>query len=52
MTPRYIAARRAAGRPSRHLTRRQLVRNEHRFRRFVLLVVACLVLGACVIVEP
>jgi hypothetical protein len=46
MPPRYIAARRAPGRPSRHLTARRLRRMESRFYRA--LWTATTVLGAAV----
>ncbi|WP_166636829.1 hypothetical protein [Cognatilysobacter terrigena] len=49
MTPRYIAARRPDGSPSRHLTARQLGRMRTRFYRLVVLMGIVLVTGACVI---
>lgn len=42
MRPRFIAARRAAGLPSRHLSQRRLRRMRERFRRT--LVVGALLL--------
>lgn len=48
MTPRYIAARRADGSPSRHLTARQLHRMRQRFERALALLGAAVVLAACV----
>lgn len=49
MTPRYIAARRADGGPSRHLTARQLRRMRTRFQRVLLLALTSLFLAACVL---
>lgn len=49
MSPRYIAARRPDGSPSRHLTRRQLGRMRTRFQRLVLLMATTLLTAACVI---
>lgn len=49
MTPRYIAARRADGGPSLHLTARQLGRMRIRFHRLALLMALVLVTAACVI---
>jgi hypothetical protein len=49
MTPRYIAARRPDGCPSRHLTTRQLRRMRQRFRRVLALASMSLLLAACVL---
>ncbi|HZX80619.1 MAG TPA: hypothetical protein VFE72_06685 [Lysobacter sp.] len=49
MTPRYIAARRSDGTPSRHLTRRQLERMRRRFRQALAIAASCLVTAACVL---
>jgi hypothetical protein len=49
MTPRYIAARRPDGTPSRHLTARQLRRMRQRFRRVLALASMSLLLAACVL---
>jgi hypothetical protein len=49
MTPRYIAARRPDGTPSRHLTTRQLGRIRARFQRLLLLMATSLLLAACVV---
>ncbi|HEY4582768.1 MAG TPA: hypothetical protein VIG88_07890 [Lysobacter sp.] len=46
---RYIAARRADGTPSRHLTRRQLERMRRRFRHVLLIAASCLFTAACVL---
>ena len=48
MTPRYIAARRPDGSPSRHLTARQLRRMRERFHRTGALLALLTVLAACV----
>lgn len=48
MTPRYIAARRADGGPSRHLTARQLGRMRERFERALALLGVAALLAACV----
>jgi hypothetical protein len=49
MTPRYIAARRPDGAPSRHLTARQLGRIRARFQRLLLMMAMSLLVAACVV---
>ena len=49
MTPRYIAARRLDGSPSRHLTARQLGRMRLRFYRMLGLASLSLLTAACVL---
>jgi hypothetical protein len=49
MTPRYIAARRADGTPSRHLTARQLGRIRTRFQRLLMLMAMTLLTAACMV---
>ena len=49
MTPRYIAARRPDGSPSRHITRRRLERMRRRFRQALVIAASCLVTAACVL---
>ncbi|WP_162823827.1 hypothetical protein [Lysobacter sp. TY2-98] len=49
MSPRYIAARRADGGPSRHLTRRQLSRMRARFQRVAILLALLVTSAACAI---
>lgn len=48
MTPRYIAARRADGSPSRHLSARRLRHMRARFERLLALLGVVGLLAACV----